>query len=62
MYNSKMDYYNFISIVDDIFKECNSVEEMCARYVKLKESLDCAYKQNLVLKKVAKDSTFSSKK
>lgn len=45
-----MDRYDFMSMVDDIFKECDSVEEMCNRYVRLKKDLDSLFQQNLALK------------
>lgn len=45
-----MDRYDFASVVDDIFKECNSVEEVCNRYVQLKKDLDNLFQQNIALK------------
>jgi hypothetical protein len=45
-----MDRYDFMSMVDDIFKECTSVEEMCNRYVQLKKDLDSIFQQNISLK------------
>jgi len=45
-----MDRYDFASVVDDIFKECNSVEEICNRYIQLKKDLDILFQQNITLK------------
>ena len=45
-----MDRYDFASVVDDIFKECNSVEEVCNRYIQLKKNLDNLFQQNIALK------------
>jgi hypothetical protein len=45
-----MDRYDFASVVDDIFKECNSVEEVCNRYILLKKDLDNLFQQNIALK------------
>ena len=45
-----MDMYDFASLVDDIFKDCNSTKEMCSRYVQLKKALDNLFQQNLALK------------
>ena len=44
-----MDRYNFMSLVDDIFKECHSTEELCDRYVQLKKDLDGLFQQNLMV-------------
>lgn len=41
-----MDRYEFACVVDDIFKECKTVEEMCNRYVQLKKDLDNLFRQN----------------
>ena len=43
------DKYDFASVVDDAFKECISVEQMCARYVQLKNYLDSLFRQNVAL-------------
>ena len=45
-----MDRYDFMSMVDDIFKECNSVEELANRYVQMKKDLDSMYTQNIALR------------
>lgn len=44
------DRYEFASVVDDVFKECNSVEDMVARYVQMKKDLDNLFRQNVALK------------
>ena len=44
-----MDRYDFASVVDDIFKECTSIEEACSRYSQLKNDLDSLFKQNIAL-------------
>ena len=44
-----MDRYDFASVVDDIFKECKTIEEACARYSQLKDDLDNLFKQNMTL-------------
>lgn len=44
-----MDRYDFASVVDDIFKECKTIEELCNRYVTLKNDLDNLYRQNMTL-------------
>ena len=45
-----MDRYDFASVVDDIFKECNSIEDMVARYIQMKEDMDNLFRQNVALK------------
>lgn len=45
-----MDRYDFASVVDDIFKECNSVEDIVARYIQMKKDLDIIAMQNVILK------------
>jgi hypothetical protein len=37
-------------MVDDLFKECNSVEELANRYVQMKKDLDSLYLQNIALR------------
>ncbi len=44
-----MDRYDFDSVVDDIFKGCKTIEEICNIYVILKNDLDNLYKQNISL-------------
>lgn len=45
-----MDRYDFMSVIDDIFKECNTMEDMVARYTQMKKDLDSLYEQNVTLK------------
>lgn len=45
-----MDRYDFMSMVDDMFKECNSVEDLANRYVQMKKDLDNMYLQNIMLR------------
>jgi hypothetical protein len=45
-----MDRYDFMSIVDDIFKECETTEEVAIRYVQMKKDLDSIYVQNVALR------------
>lgn len=45
-----MDRYDFMSMVDDIFKECDSIEELANRYVQMKKDLDSIYLQNVALR------------
>jgi hypothetical protein len=45
-----MDRYDFMSMVDNIFKECDSVEELANRYVQMKKDLDSMYTQNIALR------------
>jgi hypothetical protein len=47
-----MDRYDFMSLVDDIFKECDSIEDLANRYVQMKKDLDSLYLQNLDLKRI----------
>jgi hypothetical protein len=51
-----MDRYDFMSLVDDLFKECNSMEELANRYVQMKKDLDSLYLQNLDLKRIELES------
>jgi hypothetical protein len=51
-----MDRYDFMSLVDDLFKECNSMEELANRYVQMKKDLDSLYTQNLDLKRIELES------
>jgi hypothetical protein len=51
-----MDRYDFMSMVDDMFKECNSMEELANRYVQMKKDLDSLYLQNLDLKRIELES------
>lgn len=45
-----MDRYDFMSVVDDMFKECESIEELANRYVQMKKDLDNMYTQNIALR------------
>ena len=45
-----MDRYDFMSLIDDMFKECESVEEVANRYVQMKKDLDSMYVQNITLR------------
>jgi hypothetical protein len=47
-----MDRYDFMSLVDDIFKECQTLEDVANRYVQMKKDLDSLYLQNLDLKRI----------
>jgi hypothetical protein len=51
-----MDRYDFMSMVDDMFKECNSIEEVAIRYAQMKKDLDSLYLQNLDLKRIELES------
>lgn len=44
-----MDRYDFASVVDDIFKGCKTISEVCNIYVILKNDLDNLYQQNMSL-------------
>ena len=52
-----MDRYDFASVVDDIFKECNSVEDMVSRYTQMRQDLDDLFRQNVVVKGVWNERT-----
>ena len=45
-----MGRYDFASVVDDVFKEYKSVEDMVARYVQMKKDLDDLFRQNIAVK------------
>jgi hypothetical protein len=51
-----MDRYDFMSMVDDIFKECDSIEELANRYVQMKKDLDSMYIQNIALRQAETNS------
>jgi hypothetical protein len=51
-----MDRYDFMSVVDDMFKECNSMEELAIRYVQMKKDLDSLYLQNIALRQAETNS------
>lgn len=44
------DRYDFMSVVDDIFKEANSLQGMVSMYVQMKKDLDSIFQQNVALK------------
>lgn len=44
------DRYDFASVVDDAFKECNTTEEIVDRYIQMRKDLDHLYCQNIMLK------------
>lgn len=41
--------YEFACVVDDIFKGCKTIEEVCNAYMILKNDLDNLFKQNASL-------------
>lgn len=51
-----MDRYDFMSMVDDIFKECNSMEEVAIRYAQMRKDLDSLYTQNIALRQAETNS------
>jgi hypothetical protein len=51
-----MDRYDFMSLVDDIFKECSTVEDVANRYVQMKKDLDSMYVQNIALRQTETNS------
>ena len=44
------DRYEFMSVVDDIFKEAGSLQDMVAKYIQIKKDLDNIFKQNIASK------------
>lgn len=44
------DRYDFMTIVDEIFKECTSVEDIVARYVQMGEDFDKVFCDNVALR------------
>lgn len=44
------DRYDFISLVDEIFKESVSVGDVVARYRQMRNDLDDSFRQNMALK------------
>jgi plasmid replication initiation protein len=44
-----MDRYDFASVVDDIFKECKTIEGLCSRHAQLKCDLENLFRQNISL-------------
>jgi hypothetical protein len=51
-----MDRYDFMSMVDDMFKECESIEELANRYVQMKKDLDSLFLQNIALRQTEANS------
>lgn len=47
------DRYDFVSLVDEVFKEADSIEDMVSRYVQMKRDLDETFRQNVALKGVS---------
>lgn len=45
-----VDKYEFYSMVDDIFKSCETTKEMVLRCIELKDIADDIFKQNYALK------------
>jgi hypothetical protein len=45
-----MDRYDFMSVVDDIFKECETKKDIADRYIQMNKDLYDLYLQNLALK------------
>lgn len=46
------DRYEFANVVDDIFKSCRTIEDVCKVYVQLKKDLNGLFQQNVALKSV----------
>jgi hypothetical protein len=51
------DRYDFISLVDEIFKESLSIEDTVSRYVQMKKDLDETFRQNIALKTFESEDT-----
>jgi hypothetical protein len=51
-----MDRYDFMSMVDDMFKECKTVEEIAIRYAQMRKDLDSMYTQNIALRQAETNS------
>lgn len=51
-----MDRYDFMSMVDDIFKECETIEEIAVRYAQMRKDLDHMYVQNIALRQAETNS------
>lgn len=45
-----MNRYDFSCTVDDIFKQCATVEELCEVYTQLEKDLQELFRQNVTLK------------
>lgn len=48
------DKYDFMSVIDDIFKECKTISDVNFRFVELQNTLTDLFNQNIALK-VAED-------
>ena len=44
------DRYDFISLVDEIFKESPSIEDTVSRYTQMRKDLDESFRQNIALR------------
>lgn len=53
------DRYDFAEVVDGIFKESGSLQDMVARYIQMKKDLDCIFQQNVALKGCDEDENHS---
>ena len=51
------DRYDFISLVDEIFKESSSIEDSVSRYVQMKKDLDESFRQNVALRAFESEDT-----
>ena len=45
-----MDRYDFASVVDEIFKESGSIEDMVSRYTQMRKDLEDLFRLNVALK------------
>ena len=54
--NSK-DRYDFISLVDEIFKESSSIEDTVSRYTQMRKDLDETFRQNIALRAFESEDT-----
>lgn len=50
VYSVRSDRYDFATVVDAVFKECKSVEDMVSRYTQMRKDLDNLFRQNVALK------------
>lgn len=55
--NGKINRYDFISTVDEIFKESTSIEDIVSRYTQMKKDLDSVFRQNVALKCTESEDT-----
>lgn len=54
-----MDKYDFMSVVDDTFKECKNLQEITDRYTEMLKALRSLYVQNLNLIDIYNNSTIN---